>query len=87
MTHVSALTLADSGHFASFDGTREGGYDPLPRVWRMIELELRGKKNERVARDERKPIIPNSKVLGHWLTFQVRSMTQMSGKSGPVRTS
>ena len=56
------------------------------RVWPMIELELRG-KYERVPRDERKPTIPNFKVLGHWLTFQVRSMTEKSGKSGPVRTS
>ena len=52
----------------------------------LIELELRG-KNDRVARDERKPIIPNFKVLGHRLTFQVRSLTQKSGKSGPVRAS
>ena len=52
----------------------------------LIELEFRG-KNERVARDERKPMIPNFKVLGHRLTLQVRSMTQKSGKSGPVRTS
>ena len=50
--------------------------DPPPlAVSPLIELELRG-KNERVARDERKPMIPNFKVLGHWLTFQVRSMTQ-----------
>ena len=55
-------------------------------VWPLIEIELRG-KNERVVRDERKPMIPNFKVLVHWLTFQVRSMTQKSGKSGPVRTS
>ena len=60
--------------------------DPPLAVSPLIELELRG-KNERVGRDERKSMIPNFKVLGHRLTFQVRSMTQKSGKSGPVRKS
>ena len=45
------------------------------------------RKKSTCACDERKPMIPNFKVLGHWLAFQVRSMTQKSGKSGPVGTS
>ena len=31
---------------------------PPPRVWPLIELELRG-KNERVGLYERKPMVPN----------------------------
>ena len=34
---------------------------PPPRVWPLIELELRG-KNERVRLYERKPMVPNFKV-------------------------
>ena len=34
------------------------------------------KKNERIARNEKKPMLPNFKVLGHWLTCQVSPMTQ-----------
>ena len=60
--------------------------EPPLAVRPLRELELRG-KNERVARDERKPMIPDFKILGHQLTFQVRSMTKKSGKSGPVGTS
>ena len=30
-------------------------------------------------------MIPNFKVLGHRVTFQVRSMTRKPGTSGPVR--
>ena len=39
------LTLAGTGHFASFHGTGGGGgYDPPPlAVSPLIELELRGK--------------------------------------------
>ena len=55
--------------------------DPFA-VQPLIELELRGK--DRVARDERRPIIPNFKVLGHWLTGQYNSKV---GESGPVRAS
>ena len=51
-----------------------------------MELELRG-KNESAAPGDRKPMIFKFKVLDHWSTFQVRSMTQKSGKSGPARTS
>ena len=55
----------------------EGSVGPLA-VSPLIELELRG-TNDRVARDERKTMIPNFKILSHQLTFQVRSMTQKSG--------
>ena len=40
-----------------------------------MELEI-CEKNERIARNEKKPMLPNFKVLGHWLTCQVSSMTQ-----------
>ena len=43
----------------------------LPRVWLLIELELRD-KNEPVARDERKQMIHTFKVFGHLVTSQVR---------------
>ena len=59
-------------------GGGEVRWNPIV-VWPLVELELRG-KNERVARDARKPMITNFKVLGHWLTFQARSITQKSGK-------
>ena len=48
---------------------------PPARDWPLIELELRG-KDERVARDETKPMVSNFKVLGHRVTSEVRSMTQ-----------
>ena len=65
------LTLAGIGHFAILDGTREEGwYDP-PRVWPLIELELRD-KNERAGRGERKPMIPEFKVFVHLVMTQVR---------------
>ena len=39
------LTLAGTGHFASFHGTRGGGVGTTPlAVSPPIELELRGKK-------------------------------------------
>ena len=65
------LTLAGTGHFATFHGTRGGGYDPLA-VSPLIELELRG-KNERVARRKTKRLIYKLKVLGKPVTFEVRS--------------
>ena len=40
---IELLTLAGTGHFASFHGTRGGGTTPLA-VSPLIELELRGKK-------------------------------------------
>ena len=56
-THEPLLTLAGTGHFASFHGTGGGGwYDPPLAVSPLIELELRG-KNERVARRETKRLI------------------------------
>ena len=40
------------------------GVDATPlAVWPLIELELRG-KDERVARDETKPIVSDFSVLG-----------------------
>ena len=46
------LTLAGTGHFATFHGTRGGGVGTTPRaVSPLIELELHG-KNESVARHE-----------------------------------
>ena len=56
--------------------------DPFA-VQPLIELTLRGKRVV-VARDERRPMIPNFKVLGHWLTGQYNSKV---GESGPVRAS
>ena len=57
------LTLAGTIHFAILHGTGGGLVvtTPPPRVWPLIELELRG-KNERVRLHERKPMIPNFKV-------------------------
>ena len=60
---ANSLTLAGTGHFASFHGTRGGWYDPPLAVSPLIELELRG-KNERVARRETKRLIYKLKVLG-----------------------
>ena len=65
------LTLAGTGHFAILDGAGQVGTTPPPRVWPLIELELRG-KNERVGRDESKPMIPSFKVFGHLGTSHVR---------------
>ena len=75
--HHALLTLAGTGHFASFHGTRGGGwYDPPPlAVSPLIELELRG-KNERVARRETKRLIYKLKVLGQPVTSEVRSIAE-----------
>ena len=53
-----------------------------------MELEI-CEKNERIARNEKKPMLPNFKVLGYWVTCQVSSMTlgKKWVKLGPVRTS
>ena len=45
-----------------------------PRVWPLIELELRD-KNELVALDETKPKVPEVLVLGQLVTSQVGSVT------------
>ena len=72
----TSRTLAGTGHFAILAGTGGGGVDTTPpSVWPLIELELRG-KDERVARDETKPMVSDFKVLGHRMTSEVRSMTQ-----------
>ena len=48
-----------------------GWYDP-PGVSLLIDVELRG-KNQRAARHERKRLVPDFKVIGHLVTFEVRS--------------
>ena len=45
----------------------KGGGTRPPRVWLLIQVELRD-KNERVARHERKPKMPNFKVSGQPVT-------------------
>ena len=57
---AAGLTLAGTGHFASFGGTR--GVRP-PRVWPLIEPEPRRKKH-RVGRHETKTTVPDLKVIG-----------------------
>ena len=58
------LTLAGTGHFASFHGTRGGGgVRPPLAVSLLIELELRG-RNERVTRRETKRLIYKLNFLG-----------------------
>ena len=42
--HATFLTLAGTGHFASFHGIRRGGGGTTPLPFRPIALELRGKK-------------------------------------------
>ena len=79
---VPGLTLAGTGHFVSFDGTR--GVRP-PRVWSPIDLQPRGKKH-RVGRYETKPAVPSFNVICQIVTSEVRTMIQKSGKSGPDRT-
>ena len=56
---------------------RSPSADPSGAQAAPTQLELRGNKR---VRGERKPMLTNFKVLGHWLTFQVRSMTQISEK-------
>ena len=76
--YSSFLTLAGTGHFASFHGTRGVGTTPLA-VSPLIELELRG-KNERVARRETKRLIYKLKVLGQPVTSEVRSNAEKCRK-------
>ena len=52
-----------------------GGTTPLA-VSPLIQLELRGKKNERVARRETKRLIYKLKVLGQPVTSEVRSSAE-----------
>ena len=66
------LTLAGTGHSASFYGTGGGGGGTTPRaVSLLIGQELR-EKNERVARRETKRLIYKLKVLGQPVTSEVR---------------
>ena len=74
---LTYLTLAGTGHFAFFHGTRGGGglVRPPLAVSPLIELELGG-KNERVARRETKRLIYKLKVLGQPVTSEVRSSAE-----------
>ena len=73
----SMLTLAGTGHFASFHGQGGGGLVRTPlAVSPLIELGLRG-KNERVARRETKRLIYKLKVLGQPVTSKVRSSAEI----------
>ena len=56
------LTLAGTSHFAILHGTGGGVGTTPPRVWPLIELELR-RKNERVRLHERKSMVPNFKLV------------------------
>ena len=69
------LTLAGTGHFASFHGTRGVGTTPALAVSPLIELELRA-KNEHVARRETKRLIYKLKVLGQPVISEVRSSAE-----------
>ena len=50
--------------------------DPPPAVRPLMVLELR-RKNERVARNERRPMVSNFMILGQPVTSEVRSNTQI----------
>ena len=56
-----------------------------PRVWPLIELELREKKNERVGLYKRKPVVPNFKVSGQPMTSEVRSNTRRGPSERTLR--
>ena len=62
-----------------------GALDP-PAVQTLIDLELRG-KNERVARNERKPTASKFRmILGQLVTSEVRSNTQSRADFSHLRT-
>ena len=61
--------------FASVERVGGGGRLDPPAVWPLIVLERRG-KNQRVARHETKPMVPDFKVLGQPVTSEVRSNVQ-----------
>ena len=67
------LTLAGTGHFASFHGTR-GWYDPPCRF--APDWARASRKNEHVARRETKRLICKLKVLGQPVTSEVRSSAE-----------
>ena len=72
---MMTLTLAGTGHFASFHGIKGGvGTTPLA-VSPLIELEFRG-KNGLVARRETKRLIYKFKVLAQPVTSEVRSSAE-----------
>ena len=60
---IIGLILAGTRHFAIL-ACRGGGLVRPPRVWPLINLELRD-KNERVGRDKRKPTISGFNGFGH----------------------
>ena len=74
---IKQLTLAGTGHFASFLGTGGGGglvRPPLP--FRPDWARASQKKNESVARREMKRLIYKLKVLGQPVTSEVRSSAE-----------
>ena len=57
--------------------SRESVGPPPPSRWALMDLELRG-KHERVARNERKPMVPNYRVLGQPVQPQKSGQTRGS---------
>ena len=74
LSATQPLTLAGTGHFASFLGTRGIGTTSRA-VSPLVELELR-EKNERVARRETKRLVYIFKVLGQPVISEVRSSAE-----------
>ena len=66
-TYRISILRAGTGHFAILE---YGGADP-PLVWPLIELEFHD-KDERVVRDQRKPVMPEFKGFGHLVTSQFK---------------
>ena len=70
------LTLARVRLFTASNLLGGGSVGHPPAVRLLMVLELRG-KNERVARNERKPMVSNFMILGQPVTSEVRSNTQI----------
>ena len=70
------LTLAGTGHFASFHGTRGGGGTTPLAVSPLIELELRRKKRACSSPRDEEIDIYKLKVLGQPVTSEVRSSAE-----------
>ena len=71
------LTLAGTGHFASFHGTRGGGVGTTPPCRFAPDWARASRKNKRVARRETKRLIYKLKVLGQPVTSEVRSSAEI----------
>ena len=72
---LTNLTLARSKFFINDSHKGEGLLRPLA-ISPQIETETRD-KNEDVARRETKPFVPDFKVLGQLVTFELRSNGQI----------